>query len=203
MKKIFAYARLTTFLWVMSATISAQTNYYFYVQLANKKNSPYTLSNPSAYLSARAITRRISFNVAVDSTDLPVNPAYVQQIENLGVHVHCSSKWMNGLTVKLTDSTKMSQVRALACVKFVQYTGLLVGAALAPPTKQNARETLNYGIAAGQITQLNGTFLHTEGYRGKGIQVAVIDAGFTNVNTNPCFDSLRLQGRLLGTKDLI
>lgn len=203
MKKIFAYARLTTFLWVMSATISAQTNYYFYVQLANKKNSPYTLSNPSAYLSARAITRRISFNVAVDSTDLPVNPAYVQQIENLGVHVHCSSKWMNGLTVKLTDSTKMSQVRALACVKFVQYTGLLVGAALAPPTKQNARETLNYGIAAGQITQLNGTFLHTEGYRGKGIQVAVIDAGFTNVNTNPCFDSLRLQGRLLGTKNLI
>ncbi len=203
MKRIFTYALLMAVLSGMSATISAQTNYYFYVQLANKNNSPYTLSNPSTYLSARAIARRTSFNVAVDSTDLPVNPAYIQQIENLGVHVHCTSKWLNGLTVKLTDSTKISQVRALTCVKFVQYTGLLVGAPLAPPTKQNARETLNYGIAAGQITQLNGTFLHTEGFKGKGIQVAVIDAGFTNVNINSCFDSLRLQGRLLGTKDVI
>jgi len=45
--------------------------------------------------------------------------------------------------------------------------------------------------------------LHNEGYRGKGIQIAVIDAGFMNVNINPAFDSLRIQGRLLGTKDFI
>ena len=188
----------------ISASLNAQTNYYFYVQFANKNNSPYSLSNPSAYLSSRAIARRVTFSIPVDSTDLPVNPAYVSQIENLGVHVHCASKWMNGVTVKLTDSTKMSQVRALPFVKFVQYTGLLVGPALAPPLKAPKNElTLNYGIAAGQITQLNGTHLHDEGFRGKGIQIGVIDAGFTNVDINPAFDSLRLQGRLLGTKDII
>jgi hypothetical protein len=111
---------------------------------------------------------------------------------------------MNGVTVKLTDSTKMSLVRALPFVGFVQYTGLLVGPALAPAKKiQENNLSLNYGIAAGQITQLNGTHLHDEGFRGKGIQIGVIDAGYTNVNVNPCFDSLRLQGRLLGTKDII
>jgi len=31
----------------------------------------------------------------------------------------------------------------------------------------------------------------------------VIDAGFMNVNINPAFDSLKLQGRLLGIKDII
>ena len=198
-----AITQFAIVLFGLSGIISAQTNFYFYVQLKNKNNSPYSLLNPSSYLSARAIVRRTTFNVAVDSTDLPVNPAYIQQIENLGVHVHCASKWMNGVTVKLTDSTKMAQVRTLPFVSFVQYTGLLVGAALTPPAKNNAKSTLNYGIAAGQITQLNGTNLHNEGFRGKGIHVAVIDAGFTNVNVNPCFDSLRLQGRLLGTKDII
>ncbi len=188
----------------ISASFHAQTNYYFYVQFANKKNSPYSLSNPSAYLSARAIARRTTFSIPIDSTDLPVNPAYVSQIENLGVHVHCASKWMNGVTVKLTDSTKMSQVRTLPFVKFVQYTGLLVGPALAPPVKvKQDQNAFNYGIAAGQITQLNGTHLHDEGFRGKGIHVGVIDAGFTNVNVNTAFDSLRLQGRLLGTKDVV
>ena len=187
----------------LPASLEAQTNYYFYVQLANKNNSPYSLSSPSAYLSQRAITRRITFTIPIDSTDLPVNHTYIQQIENLGVHVHCASKWMNGVTVKLTDSTKMAQVRTLPFVSFVQYTGLLVGAALAPPVKNNAKATLNYGKATDQINQLNGTYLHNEGFRGKGIHVAVIDAGFTNVNVNPCFDSLRLQGRLLGTKDVI
>lgn len=203
MKRIFTYILIAVALVGFSEALHAQTNYYFYVQLKNKNNSPYTLSNPSAYISQRALNRRATFNIPLDSADLPVNPAYISQIENLGVHVHSASKWMNGVTVKLTDSTKMSQVRALPFVKFVQYTGLLVGAALTPTTKQNAKEILNYGIAAGQITQLNGTYLHSEGFLGKGIHIAVIDAGFTNVNINPCFDSLRLQGRLLGTKDVI
>ena len=63
--------------------------------------------------------------------------------------------------------------------------------------------TAGYGIAEPQISQLNGQFLHNLGYRGKGIQIGVIDAGFTNVNINHAFDSLRMQGRLLGVKDVI
>ena len=185
------------------ATLSAQTNYYFYVQFANKNNSPYSLSKPSAFLSERAIVRRTAFSIACDSTDLPVNPAYLQQIENLGIHVHCRSKWMNGATVILPDSAKMSQVRALPFVRFVEYTGKLVGAVLAPKQKAKAQTNLDYGIAATQINLFNGKYLHDQGFRGKGIQIGVIDAGFMNANTNPCFDSLRLQGRLLGTKDII
>jgi len=185
------------------ASLSAQTNYYFYIQFANKKNSPYSLSNPSAYLSPRAIARRASFRISCDSTDLPVNPSYLQQIENLGIHVHCRSKWMNSATVKLTDSTKMSLVRALPFVKFVQYTGKLDGAALVQPQKAKEQVQVDYGTALKQISQLNGKYLHEAGFKGKGIQIGVIDAGFTNVNINPCFDSLRLQGRLLGTKDII
>jgi len=191
------------FLFISLAAAQGQTSYYFYVQFSNKKNSSYSLSNPAEFLSARSIARREAFGLTCDSTDLPVNPSYLQQIRNLGIQVHNTSKWMNGATVLLTDSGLMSRVRMLPFVKFVEYTGKLEDAVLAPNRKVIDNATFDYGIAATQINQLNGTALHNKGYRGKGIQIGVIDAGFTNVNTNSCFDSLRLQGRLLGTKDIV
>ena len=192
------------FMMLSSLTIHAQvTSYYFYVQFADKNNSPFSLSRPSDYLTARAIARRTAFGLVCDSTDLPVNPSYLQQIRTLGIPVHNWSKWMNGATVLLTDSSVMSHVRSLSFVKFVEYTGKLIGPVLAPKENDKVKSAFNYGIAAGQINQLNGANLHNEGFRGKGIQIGVIDAGFLNVNINPAFDSLRLKGRLLGTKDII
>jgi len=198
------YGLFILFLFISQSFVHAQvTSYYFYVQFTDKNNTPYSLSSPSEFLSDRAITRRTSFGLTCDSTDLPVNPAYIQQIRNLGIPVHNRSKWMNGVTVLLPDSSIMNQVRILPFVKFVEYTGKLIGPVLAPKKQYPVKSGFNYGIAAGQINQLNGTGLHNEGYRGKGIQIGVIDAGFMNVNINPAFDSLRLQGRLLGIKDII
>ena len=192
------------FLLLGTACIRAQViSYYFYAQFTDKNNSPYSLSSPLDFLSERAVARRAAFGLSCDSTDLPVNPSYIQQIIDLGIPVHSRSKWMNGVTLLVSDSGIMSQVRSLPFVKFVEYTGLLTGPVLTPKGKSNVKTTFDYGIAAGQINQLNGTTLHNEGYRGKGIQIGVIDAGFMNVNINPAFDSLRLQGRLLGTKDII
>jgi len=180
----------------------AVVKYYFYVQLANKNNTPYSLSTPSDYLSARAIARRASFSIAIDSTDLPINQSYVSQITNLGITVHCRSKWMNGITVLVADSAKMSQVRSLPFVKWAKYTGKIDVAQLSKPRKSKYEsQVYNYGSSATQLNQVNASYLHNLGYTGKNIHVAVLDAGFTNVNTNHGFDSLRLQGRLLGTKD--
>jgi len=191
------------FLLIGTVSVHAQVQSYFYVQFTDKNNSPFSLAQPAEFLSARSIARRAAFGLTYDSTDLPVNQTYLQQIRDLGIPVHSWSKWMNGATVLLPDSALMSQVRRLPFVKFVEYTGKLTGPVLAPKGKNKMKSSFDYGIAAGQITQLNGTALHNEGYRGKGIQVGVIDAGFMNVNINPAFDSLRIQGRLLGIKDIV
>jgi len=192
------------FLLFLTSSIQAVgTSYYFYVQFANKNNTPYSLSNPSTFLSAQAIARRESRAPGIDSTDLPINPNYLTQVANLGVPVHNRSKWMNGATVLVSDSNIMSQVRALSFVTFVQYTGKIDVASPVSVSKKLVKSTVDYGTATTQIDQLNGKYLHNLGYRGKDIVIGVIDAGFNNVNVNPAFDSLRLQGRLLGTKDII
>ena len=57
---------------LLSAGAQAQFSKYIIV-LKDKNNSPYSLNNPSAYLSAKAIARREKQNISVDSSDLPVN----------------------------------------------------------------------------------------------------------------------------------
>lgn len=182
---------------------SAETVYFFYVQLSDKNNTPYSTSNPSAFLSQRAIDRRVSMGISCDSTDLPLQPNYVNQIANVGVKIHSKSKWLNGLTVTTTDTSMIAQIRNLAFVKRVNLTAKInfPDPQLAKIKREN--DLYVYGIADTQISQLNGKVLHNQGYTGKGIHIGVIDAGFKNVNINPSFDSLRLQGRLLGTKDII
>lgn len=194
------------FVFIMStfAILKAQTQYFFYVQFSNKNNTTYSLQRPAEYLSTRAIERRISFHIAIDSTDLPVNQTYVNQITALGIRVHSRSKWMNGVTVMLSDSGMMHLVRELNFVKFTQYTGKMTTTPASVIQKSQTQETgYIYGNAATQINQLNGTTLHNNGFRGQGIQIGILDAGFSNVDVNRGFDSLRLQGRLLGTKDII
>jgi len=60
-----------------------------------------------------------------------------------------------------------------------------------------------YGDAQTQIKIMNGIKLHDMGYKGEGMVIAILDAGFLNVNTMPQFDSLRKNGQILGTKDLV
>lgn len=209
MKKTFTHSSQINFLIaflflnVISTLVSA-SNYYFHVAFTDKNDTPYSLSNPSAYLSARAIARRAAFGLSCDSTDLPVNQSYITAIKNLGVYVHSSSKWMNSVNVLVTDSSIMSQVRTLQFVKKVQFTGLTNNAP-SPVSKRKFKQestALNYGSAATQINQINGAYLHNQGYTGTGIYVGVLDAGFNNVNVNPGFDSLRLENRLLGVKNI-
>ena len=60
-----------------------------------------------------------------------------------------------------------------------------------------------YGTAENQITMLNGDFLHYWGYQGEGMIIALMDAGFRNVNNNPAFERMFDEGRLLGTIDFV
>lgn len=178
--------------------------YYFYVQFTDKHNTPYSINHPEEFLSERALAKRAGQWIVCDSSDLPVNPSYVTQIANLGINIHSRSKWMNGVTVLLTDSSRMSLVRALPFVSQVQYTGKKFTQQSIPIAKSKfIADSLNYGAATEQVNLLNGEALHEQGCTGSGILIGVLDAGFKNVNINHAFDSLRMQNRLLGAVSVI
>ena len=49
-------------------------SYIYRIYLSDKKESPYSLTHPSRYLSHRSLDRRKRQHLKLDSTDLPVSP---------------------------------------------------------------------------------------------------------------------------------
>lgn len=180
----------------------------YWVKLTDKKGTPYTIRHPEAFLSQRSIDRRHRQQIAVNETDLPVSPVYLDSLKKLGLEIVHSSKWLNGVTVKTSDPNLMRKVSALSFVSGTQLTkpGNVLKSA---KNKFNEGEVQadyapsHYGRAYKQLSQLNGQYLHNKGFRGKGIQIAVLDAGFWHANEIAAFDSLRSTHRILGTRDFV
>jgi subtilisin family serine protease len=182
----------------------------YWVKLTDKKGTPFQIIQPEDFLSQRAINRRIKQHIAIDETDLPVSPVYLDTLRKRGLEVVHTSKWLNGVTVRTSDTALITTIATLPFVQIIQLTkpaNILKSAR----NKFNESESeeisdvspFNYGNAYNQLSQLNGQYLHNQGFRGKGIQIAVLDAGFWRVNQIAAFDSLRNSNRILGKRDFV
>jgi hypothetical protein len=179
---------------------------FYWVKLKDKKGTPYQISKPESFLSQRAIDRRIRQHLSVDETDLPVSQVYVDSLKKRAFEIIHSSKWLNGVTVKTADTAQVRKIKSLPFVVSVELTKpgtTLKSASLKFDETEIVYDLVNYGAAISQLTQLNGQYLHQNGFRGKGIRIAVLDAGFWHVNEITAFDSLRATNRILATRDLV
>lgn len=200
----------TLVLLLSSITINAQNNDKYYIQLSDKNGSPYTIGNPSQFLSVKAITRRTNQSISINSSDLPVNPAYITQIAATGATVLYSIKWFNGVVIQTTSASVLNAVNALPFVtssaivsiqKPKKEFELIEELPVSSQKTTDINSLYNYGGSLNQIEMLNGVCMHDQGYNGTGMLIAVIDAGFANANTHTAFDSLRAHNQILGTKD--
>jgi len=203
-------------------TVPAQLTRYL-VKLKHKGGTPYSFTNPSAYLSQRGIDRRIRYNIAIDSTDLPVNPSFVSQIAAIpNVTILNVSKWLNQLTIQTTDANAIAAINALF---FVQSTSgiaarmsnttrpvsdkfdLETGTSSSFSTQRLTQVTadyFNYGVTSfNEINLHKGQFLHDIGLRGQTMQIAMLDGGFFNYLTLDAMDSAVANGQILGTWDFV
>lgn len=180
----------------------------YWVQLKDKNGTAFQIAHPENFLSQRAIDRRVRQHIPIDETDLPVSRVYLDSLQKLGLEIFHVSKWLNGVTVRTADTALVSQVKKLSFVTAVQLTkpALVtksVRQKFAEPETNLSSDPASYGNSYNQLSQLNGQYLHNQGFRGKGIRIAVLDAGFWHVNQITAFDSLRNSGRILGTRDFV
>ncbi len=194
--------------------MSAQTYTKYWIKFTDKNNSTYSVANPSAFLSARSIARRTNHGIAINTSDLPVNQTYVNQVNATGAQVFQTSKWFNAAIVIITNTVQLNAVNSLTCVlnsnpiaKLHSSTPVGVKPVIASSIQQTQKTTsttsYNYGPSFNQANQLGVDCMHDAGYRGQGMVIAMLDAGFNNAGTNPVFDSLRNENRILGTRDYV
>jgi serine protease AprX len=216
MKKPLLTALILLFISAFSVAQVAPN--YYAIELTDKDNNEYSLSNPEDFLSQRSIDRRSNQGIDYDISDLPISEIYVEQIAGIGVEVKRRVKWINTLLVKTSNPILIDEILQLP---FVAGSTKIADQASFPPVKpkeffqvekhflndeidvsQNKSATLlNYGQAYDQINLINGIPLHEMGYQGQGMVIAVLDAGFIGVQQRSVFDSLWDNNQILGARD--
>jgi serine protease AprX len=202
-----------------SAQTPAAAPTRYWIQFTDKNNSPYSLTNPGAFLSARSLQRRLSHGIPIVQTDIPVNQNYIDSLVAKGAHIHCRSKWFNGVVVNVNNPAVLAAIQTLPFVVqsipigAVPHPGSSVNSdKWNPVPQQNIRKTvpappqqtsLNYGSSLNQINMLQGVCLHDQGFQGQGMVIALLDAGFAHADTLHAYDSLRANHQILGTWDFV
>ena len=203
---------------VFDASANAQTRHI--VKFKNKGTNPFSLSTPSAFLSTRSIERRTRYSIALDSTDLPVTPRYIDSLRSVpNVTVLNVSKWLNQVSIHTTDAAALAQINAFTFVQSSMPIASQAGSGTISgklSTESDALNTsgiieaasiaadfYNYGASYGQVHIHNGEFLHNIGLRGQGMIIGMLDAGYLNYLSVKAFDSARANGQILGTYDFV
>lgn len=186
------------------AITSTQAQKYL-VLLKDKTGTPFSTDKPEAFLSKRAVERRLKQRIAVTQRDLPVNPAYVSQIRQTGAKIWFSSRWINGVLVE-ANAAQLAAIKALAFYKGIEFNRSLANARLSAE-KQTANkfgtEALDYGASQNQILMLGVEKMHDQGFHGEGMLVAILDAGFQNSDKNTALNQVFTDKRVLSTFDFV
>ena len=175
----------------------------FRVTLKDKNGTPYSLDKPEKFLSKASLLRRERQGLKLDSTDLPVSPDYIQQIKKRGGKVVAVSKWNNSVLVRGNNRQTLEDLKVLSFVKDSKL--VFTSPDSIRPLSQRVRynselQSLDstvhdyYGMGKGQIESLNGRKLHNLGFMGQGMTIAVLDAGFMNVDKIAAFRNLNIKG---------
>jgi hypothetical protein len=192
----------------------------YVVKLKNKGGNPFSLSNPIAYMTQRAIDRRIRYSIAIDSTDLPVTPSYVSQISAVpNVTVLNVSKWLNSVTIQTSNAAAITTISGFSFVQGVSGIAARNASGRSPqdefeteqfdppmgvPAQRQTADFFNYGTSSyNEIHLHHGEFLHNIGLRGQGMLITMLDAGFFNYTTLKSFDSINANGQVLSTWDFV
>jgi subtilisin family serine protease len=191
------------FLLLGLGVLKAEEMYRFRVYLKDKGESGYSVDRPEEFLSTKAIERRLKRYLPITETDLPISPAYLDSLVCVGATPVVQSRWLSTVVVESEDSLIATSLEALSIVDSVKWVwkGRVCGGVSETERKNTnwlsgSDELLDdpYGYASKQIQMLNGVKLHDRGYQGQGMTVAVIDAGFQNVDRLGVFQNMKILG---------
>jgi len=187
----------------VKVVVTDANGYKLRIILKDKGTSDFNINQPERFLSAKAILRRRNQNIPVDALDLPISTAYLKAIEAVGGKIVSKSKWLNAVSVYCEDQFLMDQYSALPFVKEVKkvWQGRKNSEAQTSYTdvpqvisNHTSQTQFDYGVATAQISVNNGQVLHQNGYKGAGIDIAVLDVGFPDLKRNEAFKNVNIKG---------
>jgi serine protease AprX len=175
--------------------------YAVWVFFKDKGPAAEALAAAQGTVSARALARRAlrGRTRTVTLADAPLPASYVAAVAAASTRVRQQSRWLNAMSVEATAA----QVRAIESLAFVDRVEIVrrfrqrredldAPAATAEGVEPLRKASdLDYGTSFGQVNQIKVPFLHDLGLDGRGVLVAMFDAGFDNL-PHEAFSTMRI-----------
>lgn len=178
-----------------SLSVKGQNKYRVYFK--NKQ----TTFNPYTYFDQKAIDRRLKLGLPLtDSTDFPVNETYVDAVNALVDSSRIPSRWFNCMAV-FTNPTQAAKISGLPFVAKVQKLDAWENRPLLSKGFDTTVSKNNLKLLGIQIDMMAGNSFIEKGIDGKGVRIAVFDAGFPTVDKSPVFKHLRDENKIIATYD--
>ena len=135
--------------------------------------------------------------------DLPLNSSYIERLQDLGVVVRSSSRWLNAVSGRVSPEIERRVLEQdfVLGVQSVRRTRRpkIPQSPSARPVKNWKGLQSQYGPAFDQMAQTGIIPLHSLGFTGAGVRIAVLDNGF-HYTEHPAF---REKLRLIAERDFI
>jgi len=153
------------------------------------------------YFDARTIEKRISLRIPLScETDFPVNPEFLKSVEKITTGILFESRWLNAVAVE-AGKNQLAIISQLPFVKSIEPVGRY-------KVKRTKRLQMGSSIPKMDLLMMQTSIMgknifHENGINGKGIRIAVLDAGFRGADTHPAFTHLRDNNQILETYDFV
>jgi serine protease AprX len=195
------------FLVVFALQIHAQGNYYF-ISFKQKDTANFSSLNPESFITRKCLYRRMKFHIpSITINDIPVSEKNIQAVLPFVNNYLYSLKWFNGIVVKanarLIDSLKNNKnIKEIILIGYDKGKEKSENINLADRINMleqrfDKNETtdsfLYFGKATDQIFITNTQKLHQQNLNGKGIDIAVFDAGYNNLNKLSFFNQSNIK----------
>jgi serine protease AprX len=188
-------SRLLIILLFCASAGSAQVNRYL-VFFKDKNGIPYTVNEPTKFLSLQSIERRVEQGISISPEDLPVNENYVQGVRGVGANTFFTTKWFNGVLVQC-DASLIPAIQNLQYVDRVEFVA--PNERLTGSRRRTELKTKDLKTASSTQVQLHMIGLdemHATGNRGENIVIAIFDGGFQGVNSGAPFQHIFNENRV-------
>jgi len=153
-------------------------------------------------ISDHALWRRskvLPADKLIDELDLPVNQAYLDQLQASGIKIRSTSRWFNAVSAELTPS----QQATVSSLPFVVSVGpvavfsrhepqIAISPTLPSLSKSSTTAGNNYGPSLTQLSNIKVVDVHNLGITGAGVVIGMLDDGFNNHKTHPALKNIKV-----------
>lgn len=181
--------------------MASDSSSHYFIYFKDKTGNSYSTERPWEFLSVKSIDRRNKFGIGFNESDLPVNINYVESIGLIkDIKIINKSKWLNGIEIICNDQKALEIISQFGFVKSQQFLGRLKSRPISKPDPieeefyKKSRELSviksqeklpildkdAYGKSYWQNQLINVPYLHSKGFMGQNMHIAVFDAGFFN-----------------------